>query len=143
MTKRFHPDNVPAEKSVLCLEFPCNKEDATFQADESLLRAQADQHLQRIGLMNRDAVASLVVRLCEGYPIYSMGYRKHVNIILNALKPIPNLITAGRQGLFRHNNLDQAIQMGLLAGEHLSKFPTESHRWYDGLEQFEGYRIVD
>ncbi|MFH1741403.1 MAG: FAD-dependent oxidoreductase [bacterium] len=141
--KRFHPDSVPSGKTVLCLECPCNQGDTLFQADESDLRTLADQYLQRMGLTDCDAAAGLLVRLAEGYPVYRLGYREHVGVIVDALKEIPNLVTAGRQGLFRHNNIDQAIQMGLLAGEHLSTFPTESSRWYDRLSQFDGYRIVD
>ena len=96
-----------------------------------------------MGLTDLDAAAGLTVRLSEGYPIYSVGYRDHLSVVLNALRRLPNLVTAGRQGLFRHNNLDQAIEMGLLAGEHLCRFTSESGRWYDRISRFEGYRIVD
>ena len=141
--RNFHPDSVPAGKSVICLEFPCDRGDEVFNADESKLRALGDRHLQEMGLADCEASAGLAVRLDEGYPVYSIGYREEVDIIIRALRRIPNLIIAGRQGLFRHNNMDQAIQMGLLAGEHLGQSPTECDRWYDQLSRFDGYRIVD
>jgi len=139
----FHPDSVPAGKTALILEFPCDQNDDRFREDESVLRAIADRHLKDIGLVDRDADEGHIVRLREGYPIYTVGYRKHVVTIIEALRQFPNLITVGRQGLFTHNNMDQAIQMGLLAGEHVCKFPSESSRWYEQLSRFEGYRIVD
>ncbi len=139
----FHPDSVPFGKTALCLEFPCDYDDEQFNADESTFRKMADRHLKEIGLVDRDADRGHVVQLTEGYPIYTVGYRNHVNTIVNSLRQIPNLITVGRQGLFTHNNLDQAIQMGLLAGAHVCRFPDESDRWYDELSRFDGYRIVD
>jgi len=141
--KNFHPDNVPSGKTVICLEFPCEPGDTIYQAGESELRSIADEYLRRIGLADCSATAGLVVRLREGYPVYRVGYRSHFNSIISALKTIPNLITAGRQGLFRHNNMDQAIQMGLIAGEQIVRSPNGSTEWYDGLSRFEGYRIVD
>ncbi|HPA48187.1 MAG TPA: hypothetical protein PK395_20655, partial [bacterium] len=126
-----------------CLEFPCEPGDTVYHAEESELRSVADEHLRRIGLTDCAATAGMAVRLREGYPVYRTGYRSHFNAIVSALKEIPNLITAGRQGLFRHNNMDQAIQMGLLVGEQIVRSPNGSAGWYDGLSRFEGYRIVD
>jgi len=39
--------------------------------------------------------------------------------------------------------MDQAIQMGLIAGEQIVRSPNASTEWYDGLSRFDGYRIVD
>ncbi|HQQ00953.1 MAG TPA: hypothetical protein PLY86_21065, partial [bacterium] len=143
LPKNFHPDNVPPGNTVICLEFPYEPGDRVDRAGESELRSIADEHLHRIGLTDCAATAGMAVRLREGYPVYRTGYRSHFNAIVSALKEIPNLITAGRQGLFRHNNMDQAIQMGLLVGEQIVRSPNGSAGWYDGLSRFEGYRIVD
>ena len=38
---------------------------------------------------------------------------------MELLRGIENLVPIGRQGLYRYNNMDHSIKMGLLTAEHI------------------------
>jgi len=57
---------------------------------------------------------------CEyAYPVYDLDYRGKLKAILDYVWAIPNLLTIGRGGLYRYNNMDHSIKMGLLAAAHV------------------------
>jgi protoporphyrinogen oxidase len=51
----------------------------------------------------------------DAYPVYDGHHRAHVATIRRALERIPNLQFAGRNGLHRYDNMDDAMLTGLLA----------------------------
>ena len=66
-----------------------------------------------------DVVDAFSVRIVHGYPIYHLEYEAQRQALLQEVHRIPNLRTAGRQGLFRYVFMDAAMQMGTLAAEQL------------------------
>ena len=51
---------------------------------------------------------------------------------------------SGRQGLFNHNNTDHSIYMGLRAADAIAQSPdAPADPWYDTVEEFKHFRIVD
>jgi UDP-galactopyranose mutase len=54
-------------------------------------------------------------RIPHAYPIFTLRYREYLEVINNYLKNIQNLYHFGRNAMFRYNNMDQAIEMGILA----------------------------
>ena len=59
------------------------------------------------------------------------------------LRTFPNLISAGRQGLFNHNNMDHCIAMGRAAARCVQAHDAPAAPWCDDLDQFDNFRIVD
>lgn len=55
----------------------------------------------------------------HGYPVYHLGYREAVSGLLQQIEPCRNLITTGRQGLFRYIFMDQAMLMGRHAAQRI------------------------
>jgi len=53
-----------------------------------------------------------VKRVDYAYPIYDITYRGHLDVLLRWLKGFENMISTGRQGLFRYGNMDHSIAMG-------------------------------
>ncbi len=133
----------PPSQGCLCLEFCCQAEDSIWKSDQWRLAEKANQILLDSGLLSAQPVDTLAVRLREGYPIYHQGYEQALNPVLDYLKTLKNLLTVGRQGLFRHNNIDQAIQMGLKAAETVYHKQNDFQSWYNHVQQFNDYRIVD
>ena len=86
-----------------------------------------------------------VHRLRYGYPLYSLDYYDRLETIFTGLRSITDLLTTGRQGLFNHNNTDHSILMGLRAAEALGRADDGSpaNPWYDQVEEFKHFRIVD
>ncbi len=144
----YVPDNFTQapnrqNRTCLCLEYPCQVGDSMWESDLNSLRDESVQVLKESRLIDHSPVDSLAVRIKEGYPLYHVGYEKTLGSILEWLNGFQNCITAGRQGLFRHNNIDQAMQMGLLAAEEVIRQPSNFENWYKNVKQFNDYRIVD
>ncbi len=145
-SKSFDPEMGPEDRSVLCVELTCRPGDATDRETDENLAREVIAQMVKTGLFHADEVDErLVYRLRYGYPLYSLDYRERLNAIFAGLRSISNLLTAGRQGLFNHNNTDHSIFMGLRAADALladdGRSPAE--RWYETVEQFKHFRIVD
>jgi protoporphyrinogen oxidase len=56
-----------------------------------------------------------VVRSDKAYPVFQIGYDRHIAIIKDWLDQFENLLPIGRSGMFKYNNQDHAIATGLLA----------------------------
>lgn len=138
----FLPQKKQPGKTCLCIEFPCEIDSEIWKMEAMDLAHIADDALMASGLTQNRSVDALAVKIKEGYPIYEIGYEENVQTATDYLRSFGNCLTTGRQGLFRHNNLDQSLQMGLLAGEHVLQHEN-CDSWYDTISQFNHYRIVD
>ncbi len=139
----FNPQRERDGRTCLCVEFPCSEVSDTWVAAPRDLAGRVDEVLLASGLVATRAGDALAVRIREGYPLYEIGYEQHLRAFLSYLRSLKNLLTAGRQGLFRHNNLDQSIQMGILAAEEILQVRSDFYTWYDHVDRFNQYRIVD
>jgi UDP-galactopyranose mutase len=59
----------------------------------------------------------MVVRIPAAYPLFEVGFQERSQILCDYLERFNNLQVAGRGGLFRYYNMDQAISSGLAAAE--------------------------
>ena len=50
-----------------------------------------------------------------GYPVFALGFEPHLARVLDWVKSIPNLQSAGRQGAFQYPNMHKAMRMGAAA----------------------------
>jgi protoporphyrinogen oxidase len=109
----------PAGKTSAMLEIPCDAGDTIWNASLPELRALADRELSTLGIDVGEVVGAFSVKVEHGYPIYHVGYEAERQALLREVLRVPNLRTAGRQGLFRYVFMDAAMQMGTLAAEQL------------------------
>jgi protoporphyrinogen oxidase len=108
--------------TVLALEFWCDSTDAIWMTSDEALIERAEAELRQIGLIGLAPVtAGHVVRIARSYPIYSAGYREHLEPVTDFVKSFKNLWPIGRYGAFKYNNQDHSIYMGLLAAENIAK----------------------
>lgn len=144
-SKSFDPGMGPEDKSVLCVEMTCRPGDAIQREGDSEIAGKVIAQLEETGLFRADEVEeSLVYRLPFGYPLYSLDYHERLERTLRGLRAIPNLLSTGRQGLFNHNNTDHSMLMGLRAAAALiAHGPRAAGAWYDTVEEFKHFRIVD
>ena len=56
---------------------------------------------------------SVVLRSTFGYPVYMVGYEQAIDTLMTELMRFPNLVTGGRQGLYKYVDMDIASEMGL------------------------------
>jgi protoporphyrinogen oxidase len=134
----FDP-RLPVQGSQVVFEFSCQEDDAIWQGGEELVQA-AREGGERLGLFRGGSVrASMITRQAHAYPIYDLGYSGRVSRVLDGLDALEGVVTCGRQGLFRYNNMDHSIEMGELAaletmgqGSVRDRFDWTSDTWADG-----------
>ena len=118
--KNFNPSNVPPGRTVLCCEVTCFKDDEVWNMDRDQATALVVADLERLGLVAGDEVLdSHVYNLEHAYPLYGLEYRPHVEKVLGHIDSFENLISTGRQGRFKYNNMDHSMEMGLAAAARL------------------------
>lgn len=112
--------SAPEGKTSLILEISCNQGDQIWSAPEEVIFKRCVNDLNRLGLFDTSKISEHFTTSIEhGYPIYDLDYKIKIKKSMELLRGIENLIPIGRQGLYRYNNMDHSIKMGLLTGEHI------------------------
>jgi protoporphyrinogen oxidase len=118
--KNFNPHNAPPGRTVLCCEITCFKDDEVWNMDRAEATEVVIADLEQLGLVGHDEVLdSHVHNLEHAYPIYGLEYRPDVERVLGFIDGFANLISTGRQGRFKYNNMDHSMEMGLAAAAQL------------------------
>ena len=110
----FSKDTAPEGKTMVCAEITATPGDHHWNmADADVLQLAAD-NLVTLGLLKPGEVLSggFVRRTDYAYPIYDLTYRGHVKTLTDFMKSFDNLVSTGRQGLFRYGNMDHSVAMG-------------------------------
>ncbi len=136
-SKNFNRNNAPAGRTAVTFEITCQVGDKVWNSkDEDLAQTALDDAV-KTGLMERgDYIGAKVKRMEHGYPIYDLGYREKLKKVTDYLSTLENLKFFGRNGLFRYNNMDHSVSMGLTAAKSITdenvnylKVATEQH-WF-------------
>jgi protoporphyrinogen oxidase len=110
----------PPGSTLLVTERFCFRGDATWNATDSELIETTLHHLEQLGFARQcEELGGMVVRIPAAYPLFEVGYQERSQILCDYLDRFDNLQVAGRGGLFRYYNMDQAISSGLAAAEAL------------------------
>jgi len=142
--RNFSPILCPANKSSIVAELTCFENDSFWRAtDMELFDLLSDDLLATNMVRVTDIEDYQIYRIKHAYPVYNLEYKSNLVRIFNYLRSFSNLITTGRQGLFHHNNLDHSILMGQAAARHVRDNPDNLSGWYDSLETFNQFRIID
>lgn len=109
--KAMSPDMAPADMTSLCLEVCCDEGDAVARLGEQELvgRCVADLAGMRLLSGPAEVAGAWVVELPEAYPIYAQGFEEHHRALLEYIAGFENLLTCGRQGLFRYHAMTNEV----------------------------------
>jgi len=110
----FSKASAPQDQTMVCAEITSTKGDHHWvRSDEELIELAAS-NLIELGLLKEGDVRAggFVRRVDYAYPIYDLTYRGHVNTLTGWLRGFSNIVSTGRQGLFRYGNMDHSIAMG-------------------------------
>lgn len=118
--KNFSDAAAPGDRTALCCEITCRAGDARWGLAPEEAEALARANLVAAGLLERGEGRLLdLARLRHAYPVYDLGYRERVQALRRETRRVSNLVTTGRQGLFRYNNMDHSMAMGRKAARAL------------------------
>lgn len=108
------------DETVLLCDITCDVGDKIWNASADELGRQCARELAEEGFLKESELAeSVVLRSTFGYPVYVVGYEKAVDTLMAELMRFPNLVTGGRQGLYKYVDMDIASEMGISMAEFL------------------------
>ncbi|MEI6634519.1 MAG: FAD-dependent oxidoreductase [Chlamydiota bacterium] len=136
-SKNFNIRNAPPGKTVLCAEITCTYGDAVWGMTDDALEKAVVGDLVDVGhsiLQKEEVLESFIHRMKHAYPIYEIGYKEKLAVVDQWLGEIDNLHYFGRNALFRYNNMDQSIDMGLIVARDIIEGKRDDFK-HVGLEQ--------
>lgn len=110
----------PAGTTLLVAEITCDPGDRLWKDEPAAVEAVTED-LVREGIIERaEIVSAHVFRARHGYPVYSLGYEKNLEVLLDVFEGLENARSAGRQGRFQYVNTHVAMRMGIDAADELA-----------------------
>lgn len=110
----FGAEMTPPTRTGLTLEIACDKDDETWNASDEAVLDGCVGAMERLELLRRDEVLGAdVVRVPYVYPLQVMDFIEKADALLAGLAAVPNVVSIGRQGLFRYCNMNECMEMAL------------------------------
>lgn len=124
----WSPELVPSpDRACVGVEYFCSVGDELWRRpDRDLVRLAEDELGRLAPSRRRPVVAGHVIRMRDAYPVYDGEHRARVDAIRGALGGIRNLRIAGRNGMHRYDNMDDAMLTGLAAARSLLGGPPDA-----------------
>ncbi|MBD3286389.1 FAD-dependent oxidoreductase [candidate division WOR-3 bacterium] len=115
--KNWSPAMVPdADRSSLVVEFFADEGDAFWNAPAEELLELTLKHGRRLGLLTGAETGKVdKVLTPRAYPVWKVGYRKSLQVILDYLERLTNLSLIGRNGRFYYCTIDESLISGFTA----------------------------
>lgn len=118
----FSKDSVPPGKTAVCLEITAGPEDPIRQESDEAVYEKCMEYLRPLNFFSDDEVLfSFTKRPRIVYPVFDLGYEQRISVVLDYLHGLENMAVYGRQGLFSYVNIDNCVEMGFEAAEHLKR----------------------
>ncbi|MFH1999671.1 MAG: hypothetical protein ABIK28_08325, partial [Planctomycetota bacterium] len=112
--KNFSEESCPPDRTMICAEITCAEGDRIWESDQETLKGIVKKDMGRLGLIQPETMGKVRIhRATHAYPLYDLSYKSHLDTLMEYLDSFENMMTAGRQGLFKYNNMDHSIEMGL------------------------------
>ncbi|MDA8422898.1 MAG: FAD-dependent oxidoreductase, partial [Nitrospiraceae bacterium] len=92
----------PEGKTLLVTEFFSFEGDEIWNRSDDGLVSIAINSLVRLGYIRpAEVIESVVTRVPKAYPLFEVGYQKHLDVVYGFLAGFTNLHAAGRGGMFK------------------------------------------
>jgi len=115
----FSHDTILPDTTILVAEISSGTKDRWWTDDDYCRKKVLEDLLRENIIEKRDVLEANVYRYEFGYPVYRLGYERHLNRLFEFIQNINNMETAGRQGRFQYINGHIAIQMGFKAARKM------------------------
>jgi len=120
--KNWSADMVPDdEHTSLVLECFCTAGDEIWSmSDEDIAARCVSDLVDKLQFIKQDEYeGAKIIRTKYAYPVYDLDYARKIEVINRYLADFRGLYVSGRGGIFRYNNADHSIEMGLMLGQKL------------------------
>jgi len=142
-SKNFDSSLAPKDESVICLEVTYLKGDTIDkQSDNAIIEKVKEDFLKTKLVQKEEILSAHSLRVENIYPLYEINYFSKLKSVLGYLSQFENLYSAGRQGLFNHNNIDHCIYMGFKLADAIIK-DAKPAQWYANIDEFRNFKIID
>jgi protoporphyrinogen oxidase len=120
--KNWSADMVPDDDHTsLVLECFCSFGDHLWSmSDDEIVERCIQDLVEKLGFVeSQECEGGTVIRTRFAYPVYDLDYSNKLAVIDGYLAQFEGLHISGRGGIFRYNNADHSIEMGLMLGQRL------------------------
>ena len=123
----WSPEMCPPGNTSVCFDITCYNDSEIWNMPDEHIATTAINDAHRINYINKEEVSSsCVYRLKYAYPFYDLDYKRKLDTVAKFMET-DDCYLLGRTGMFRYNNADNSIEMGLaLAENFVSKAPAKS-----------------
>lgn len=132
-----------ADRTVLCVEIPCDADDGTWHQPDAELLAAVRDDIVKTGLPDPGTVGE-VWRLRNVYPVYRVGSEESLDRVAGWLDEWKGIVSYGRQGLFAHDNTHHALAMARDAVDCISdELDFDARAWDRARQRFAEHVVED
>jgi protoporphyrinogen oxidase len=141
--KNVSPHMVPADRTILCIELSCWRDEPVWNAnDEEIYRiALKDLMKMGYGVTEADVEDYYIADIATAYPVYELNFEDHLIPVLEGVHAVPNLLTLGRHGLFLNNSMDDNVLLGMKAADGIRARGFDSTSWLTEMLAFMNLRF--
>lgn len=138
----FRAEMTPPGQTGLTLEVASNPGDGMWERRDNEIAEACVKRMVELELLRPSEVLGYdVVRVRNAYPVQVMNYQEKANALVDALAEVKNLVTIGRQGLFRYCNMNECMEMSIDVVAKLAKSPLSVR--YGGVSTWQGVDITE
>jgi protoporphyrinogen oxidase len=136
--KNVSAEMVPADRTVLCIELSCWRDEPIWKAsDEEIYRiALRDMVQMGYGVTESEVDQYFVTDIATAYPVYEINFEDHLIPVLEGVHEVPNLLTLGRHGLFLNNSMDDNVLLGMKVADQIANGGFDSRSWLSQMLAF-------
>jgi len=141
--KNVSSQMVPADRTVLCIELSCWRDEPVWNASaEEVYRIALDDLLKMgYGVTESEVDEYHVTDIATAYPVYELNFEDHLIPVLEGVHAVPNLLTLGRHGLFLNNSMDDNVLLGMKVGDRIHAGGFDSASWLSEMLGFMNLRF--
>jgi protoporphyrinogen oxidase len=141
--KNVSIEMVPGDRTVLCIELSCWREEPVWRAsDEEIYRIALDDMMQMgYGITESEVEDFFVTDIPTAYPVYELNFEEHLIPALEGVHAVPNLMTLGRHGLFLNNSMDDNVLLGMKVADQIADRGFDSASWLSQMLAFMNLRF--
>jgi protoporphyrinogen oxidase len=141
--KNVSSEMVPADRTVLCIELSCWREEPVWRASDEEIYQIALKDLLKMGygIKESEVADYYVTDISTAYPVYELNFEEHLIPTLEGVHAVPNLLTLGRHGLFLNNSMDDNVLLGMKVADQIAAGGFNSASWLSQMLAFMNLRF--